>query len=153
MTAMNIYQLLPMLDTPGYSCFGIDRSEPLTGDLTLISDFYPRDVSKRPWQMQRLAALWQRRRVINPLPGQVNDYPCIGLRIPTFSYRAVSALRDLLEPNGELLPLDSDEGPDAFWAYNTTTVADVLDRERSDIEWFPRDRLKLKKKIPVELVT
>ena len=63
-----------------------------------------------------------------------NDYPCVDLGIPAFSQRAVDALRDLLEPNGELLPLISDIGQ--YWAFNVTTVADVLDWKRSQIRWL-----------------
>lgn len=53
-----------------------------------------------------------------------NDYPMIG-HTPGFSSRAVDVLRDLLEPNGEILPVSSDTG--TFFAFNCTTVADVLD--------------------------
>ena len=48
---------------------------------------------------------------------------------PAFSRRACDALRDLLEPNGELLPLDSKAGE--YYFYNITTVIDALDLEKS----------------------
>jgi hypothetical protein len=58
----------------------------------------------------------------------------VNLQIPAFSRRAVEALRDFLEPNGELLPLVSSIGE--YYAYNITTVVDALDHERSDILWY-----------------
>jgi hypothetical protein len=63
-----------------------------------------------------------------------NDYPCCNLDIPAFSERAVEALRDMLEPNGELLPLASSVGN--YYAYNITTVADILETERSEVDWI-----------------
>src|SRR5262249_12886566 len=39
-----------------------------------------------------------------------------------------------LEPNGELLPVLSSVGE--YYAYNITTVVDVLDHLRSDIIWY-----------------
>lgn len=62
-----------------------------------------------------------------------NDFPDVDLSVPAFSRRAVEALRDLLEPNGELLPLDS---VGAYCAYNLLTVADVLDRRNSAIKYL-----------------
>jgi hypothetical protein len=61
------------------------------------------------------------------------------LSVPAFSRRAVDALRDLLEPNGELLPLLSHVGE--YYAYNVTTVVDVLDRDASEIEWLDKSHL------------
>jgi hypothetical protein len=46
-----------------------------------------------------------------------------------FTERAVEALGDILTSNGELLPLDTNEG--GWFAYNTLTVLDALDEERS----------------------
>jgi hypothetical protein len=63
-----------------------------------------------------------------------NDYPCVNMLIPAFSSRAVESLRDFLEPNGELLPLESPVGE--YFAYNLTTVVDVLDRRRSSVEYW-----------------
>jgi hypothetical protein len=48
---------------------------------------------------------------------------------PAFSQRAVDVLRDMLEPNGELLPLDYEHG--TFWAYNLRTVVDIVNVEAS----------------------
>jgi hypothetical protein len=51
---------------------------------------------------------------------------------PVFSERAVEALRDLLQSNGELLPLLCDEG--TYHVFNTTTVVDALDEQRSEFK-------------------
>jgi hypothetical protein len=43
-------------------------------------------------------------------------------------------LDDFLPPNGELLPLATDIGD--YFAFNVTTVAEILDTQASTIEWF-----------------
>ena len=47
--------------------------------------------------------------------------------------RSESAIRDLLEPNGELLPLDFEGGE--YYFYNITTYVNALDREHSECDW------------------
>jgi hypothetical protein len=49
--------------------------------------------------------------------------------VPVLSAKAVETLRDLLRENGELLPLICDEG--TYYVFNTTTVVDALDEQRS----------------------
>jgi hypothetical protein len=61
-----------------------------------------------------------------------SDFPWTSF--PTFSKRAVEALRDLLEPNGEILPLICEFGD--YYAFNTTTVVDALDEEHSELKRF-----------------
>ncbi len=67
-----------------------------------------------------------------------NDYPGLGL-FPAFSARAVDALRGILEPNGELLPFESKLG--TYYAYNITTVVDVLDETRTEAARFDDGRI------------
>jgi hypothetical protein len=50
------------------------------------------------------------------------------LAYPVFSERAVEALREFLEPNGELLPLVSSVGK--YYLYNCLNIADILDLDR-----------------------
>jgi hypothetical protein len=57
----------------------------------------------------------------------------VNLIDPAFSGRAIDCLRDFLEPNGEILPLRPKNGD--FFAYNLTTVADVLDLRKSELKW------------------
>jgi hypothetical protein len=62
-----------------------------------------------------------------------SDFPAFG-GDPVFSERAIEALRNLLEPSGEILPLRCHEG--TYFAYNVTRVVDALDEARSELERF-----------------
>jgi len=134
-----LYSLEPITDNPQYEGFGsaeTDSTHPL-----LPRSFVSVDMNKAEghcWEVMSVAQTWK------PLPvvGRVrvfNDYPCVNLTVPAFSRRAVDALRDFLEPNGELLPLVSPLGE--YYAYNVTTVVDILDREASEIVWLDKNRL------------
>jgi hypothetical protein len=95
-------------------------------------DTIPRARTSTTWHIKRVAHNW----VPPELSGKIapgNDYPCINLIHPAFSRRAVDCLRNLLDPNGEILPLRPKNGD--FFAYNLTTVADVLDLENSEVIW------------------
>jgi len=85
----------------------------------------------RDWQARRLAHLWPGPREVSGIATRGNDFVWLGADTPGFSQRAVDGLQDLLEPNGELLPLKTPPGVGTYWAYNVTTVADVLDEQRS----------------------
>ena len=130
-----MYRLEPNVDDPRYEGFGFDRQDSFRGNYGIDADFTPDDIPTkgRAWTVTRMAHLWTPQ----PVSGRVrpyNDYPCCNLYIPAFSERAVEALRDMLEPNGELLPLVSAVG--TYYAYNITTVADALDTKRSEIDWY-----------------
>lgn len=135
-----VYELLPQLDDPEYRTFDVQDGSSVIGGQSLLSDFSPVEVSSKAWSAPRLKDRWTARQVIDPSPSQLNDYPCIALVVPVFSSRAVGALRKHLDGNGELLPLVCDTGQ--YYAYNVTTVADVLDRSRSQIRWRLQDRLR-----------
>jgi|SRR5581483_7735548 len=135
MTENVLYQLDPIVDNPSFEGFGFDDAVSFRGKGRLAFDFGPDDIPTkgRAWTVTRMAPTW----VPTPVYGNVkphNDYPCVNLTVPAFSRRAVDALRDFLEPNGELLPLASPLGE--YYAYNVTTVADILDHKRSEIVWF-----------------
>jgi hypothetical protein len=51
---------------------------------------------------------------------------------PVFSHRAVNALSNLLEGNGELLPLNCAEGE--YYLFNTTRIVDALDEEKTEFK-------------------
>ena len=130
-----LYKLNQIVNDPRFKGFAFVRDESLRGKRSLTADFGPDDVKERgrAWTVTRMAPFW----VPQPVIGKVrpmNDFPCVNLTIPAFSRKAVDALRDFLEPNGELLPLVSSVGE--YYAYNVTTVADILDHERSEIKWF-----------------
>ncbi len=62
------------------------------------------------------------------------DYPHLLLGLPVFSLRAIEALGDLLEGNGEILPTTC-EGDQLFF-FNVTKVIDVLDESNSEVLRF-----------------
>jgi hypothetical protein len=135
-----LYKLTCITDEPEFEGFAFVREESLRGKGRLTFDFDPDDIQTkgRAWTVTRLAPIWSPQ----PVAGRVlphNDYPCVNFTVPAFSRRAVDALRDFLEPNGELLPLVSSVGE--YYAYNVTTVVDILDHERSDIVWFNERRV------------
>ena len=123
------------MDNPKYEGFAFERQESLGGGGRLVQDFGTDNIKThgRAWWVPPLAPRWTPQPVIGRVRS-FNDYPCVNLLIPAFSRRAVDALRDFLEPNGELLPLVSGVGE--YFAYNITTVADILDQERSEFEWL-----------------
>jgi hypothetical protein len=71
-------------------------------------------------------------RVEGPLP----DFTEFALRpIPTFSERAMESLGDLLSRHGEFAAIEVAE-PMRYFAFNATTIVNVLDEERSQIARF-----------------
>ncbi len=82
----------------------------------------------------RLKDTWKEPAVVGRV-GAYNDFPCINMYYPAFSQRACDALRDLLEPNGELLPIRSNVGV-KYYFYNITTVVDALAVEKCDVFWL-----------------
>jgi hypothetical protein len=55
---------------------------------------------------------------------------------PLLSERAVNALADILDANGQLFRVDSSAG--AYYLFNITTIIDALDHEHSQIKYWPR---------------
>ena len=70
-----------------------------------------------------------------------------GIGLPVFSLSAMTALQDLLEPNGTLHATESPLGP--FYAFGVRRIIDALDYSRSKIEYAYS--LKQKKNIPREI--
>jgi hypothetical protein len=131
-----LYRLVRITDDPEFEGFAFVREESLRNKEGRFTwDFGPDDIQTkgRAWTVTPLAPIWSPQPVLGRVKPH-NDYPCVNLIIPAFSRRAVDALRDFLEPNGELLPLVSSVGD--YYAYNITTVVDILDHERSEIKWF-----------------
>lgn len=65
----------------------------------------------------------------------ISDFP-VFTTSAAFSKRAVDTLLDLLIENGEILPLECDEGD--FFVYNVTQVLDALDESASELRRFGR---------------
>jgi hypothetical protein len=71
-----------------------------------------------------------------------SDQPDIGLfsvYAPVFSQKAVGVLADLLEGNGELLPLLCETG--TYYVFNVTCEADILNYQLSEFKAFDRKEL------------
>lgn len=70
------------------------------------------------------------------------DFPYFwGANCPVFTPRSLRALRDLIAPFGEFLPLSSKDGE--FTAFKVLHFLDALDLEHSDIKWVPQPRREL----------
>jgi Immunity protein family (Imm11) len=67
------------------------------------------------------------------------DSPSLIPGVPIFSQRAVEALRDLLEANGELFPTKINS--ENYFIFNVTHVADVLDEPNSELSRFKDGRV------------
>jgi hypothetical protein len=63
-----------------------------------------------------------------------SDFPSFGGVVPVFSQHAVEALYDLLQRNGEILPLICQEG--VYFAFNVTRLVDALDMNASEFKYF-----------------
>ena len=132
-----LYELHPIFDNPRFNGFVFKHKESVVGNACILDDFLPRDAKTMglEWTPPLLAPVWKPREVVGDVSDE-NDFPCVN-NTPAFSSRAVELLGDLLRVNGELLPLKADAGE--FYAFNTRTKIDVLDKERSEVEWVEND--------------
>jgi hypothetical protein len=111
-----VYRLRAVLDNPKY------RGLSSRGH-GILFDTLPERFRSRAWKVRRLAKTW----IPPEVGGRVaksNDYPCADMVVPVYSERAINALEDMLRANGEILPLRTKTG--TYFAYNLTTIADVL---------------------------
>jgi len=122
---MNVYTLRP--DSDHYQAIELETDEAWD---PFLDRFDGRAIGGAWWH-PRIEILREVPRDYDLLPG---DFPSLGGIIPVFSQKAVSALRDLLEENGELLPLVCDEGE--YFAYNVTRIVDALDEKQSSVDRF-----------------
>lgn len=123
MQSHGVYILSSYPDDPRYEGFACDAG---TDDL-LAQARLTLDESKRIRTNR-----WQSPEVVGNVR-LLNDYPTL-LGFPAFSHRAVECLRDMLSPNGELLPLKSDCG--SYFFFNVTNFVDALDERASEIQYF-----------------
>ncbi len=83
---------------------------------------------------------WKRPMVkLGPADAQAEGrrahFPWLGSQALVMRNEAIVALREILEANGELLPLQTNNGSVLF-AFNARKI-DALDEEASDLERFP----------------
>ncbi|MCX7429326.1 MAG: hypothetical protein NTW96_27345 [Planctomycetia bacterium] len=146
-----IYQFAAILDEPFWGMRLVDDIDDAAKDLLYTQFCHVEDHVYVPIS---LATNWRPPRVeiihetYNDLP---SDYPYFATptynHLPAFSRRAIDVLGDLIAGDGEILPVECDEGE--FFVYNITRIIDLLDEERSAIDWMkdidrtgPRPRLK-----------
>lgn len=131
---MAVYKLSEILDDPRFDGFCLDKGvRSLFGNVHPMADFQGTNPLMFSWEPASLSKLWKAPRVVgNVRP--FNDYPGLGMAEPAFSERAVECLRSMLEPNGELLPLDSDLGN--YWVFNVQTKCSALSVKESKIDWW-----------------
>lgn len=102
-----------------------------------ITPGFGRSETNRLWTPTSLAKVWQPIEVVGRV-SVFQDFPGIDMVFPAFSRRACDVLGDLIEPNGELLPLVSDVGE--YYFYNITKVVDILDVENSICDFLFKKR-------------
>ena len=129
---MTIFELEKVLGDPRFEGFGSNASPSFLGRDSITEDFMPEGIGADR-RASDLGRVWKPIRVSGRVRRE-NDYPCMNLIVPVFSAKAVEALRDLLEPHGELLPLESPAGE--YHAYHATTLLHALDRDASEVTWF-----------------
>lgn len=137
MKITTIYNPKPILDNPLFEGFGTGDNPSLLGRTNAHDDFYPAVREDWNWRIEPLKSLWKPLKVVGRV-GSYNDYPCMGLAIPAFSERAVRVLADLLEPNGELLPLIHPAGN--YFVFNCTKIVEIVDQEKSRGSWIGKTR-------------
>ena len=119
-----------------YEGFVLVEAPSLLGREDLGEDIRPgfgASETVRLWQPVYLKDVWIPPKVEGRV-SPVNDFPGISIGLPAFSERACNELRDLLEPSGELLPLDTEVGN--YYFYNITKVVDALDLANSICDFW-----------------
>jgi hypothetical protein len=118
---MNVYQLTTPSDNPlfeGLAFKDYDKDH-------WLAKTWPPDwrAHYQSWQPKLMSAIWPTPEVVGNVR-RFNDFPCVG-GSPAFSQRAVDMLRDILEPNGELLPLRHQIG--TYYFFNCTRMTNCVD--------------------------
>ena len=129
---IEVFELEPIVDNPLFEGMASGDNASFLGRKNVFHDFFPVGRDKWDWSVDRLSALWSPIHATGRTRS-FNDYPCLDMMIPAFSRRAVDALRDYLEPNGELLPVIHAAGE--YYAYNCLTIAEVLDHASTEALW------------------
>jgi hypothetical protein len=132
-----VYELNVITDDPRFEGLALEPAPSILGRESLDNDLTPgfADAEENiDWQQPRLAARWVPPRAIGRVT-EFNDYPGVDMTLPAFSSRAVDILRDLLEPHGEILPLQTQTDMKYFF-YNILTISDALDRSASKCNFW-----------------
>ncbi len=100
----------------------------ITGDLFEFARRFNGRPMERPWTDVKIGLAPD----ANSFPK--GDFPSLIPDVPIFSRKAVIVLGDLLEGNGEALPITCDS--EEYFLFNVTRVVDVLDESNSEIVRF-----------------
>lgn len=84
------------------------------------------------WRPLRVETFDEEGESEQPIP---SDCPSLFAGVPTLSLRAAEVLQPILDRNGELLPLNCEEGD--YFIFHVTRVVDALDEAGSEIVRFP----------------
>jgi hypothetical protein len=134
---MNVYELTREKDDEGYDCYqqlvltDLETHKKLKENEAHLGWFDNRQLIGDAWFPVNIVA---NKDGYSQVPG---DYPlvhgCSSFFVtPIFSQRAVDTLADLLEGNGELLPLICEFGQ--YYVFNITREVDALDEARSELK-------------------
>ncbi|WP_444957439.1 imm11 family protein [Microbulbifer sp. ZKSA002] len=155
---MELFCLRVIVDDPRFEGFGLENiDEPsVLGRNDLLEDITPGyevTANESDWNPVVLKDKWLAPKVEGRV-SSFQDYPGLDFIYPAFSERACTVLQDLLEPYGELLPLDAVNGK--YYFYNILSVQDALNRNLSrckywcdpptsaiDIDYFAFDKDRL----------
>jgi hypothetical protein len=138
----SVFELHPIIDNPLFEGFAFDREPSLLRNLRystkevkdlhigndLFDDFFPRIPCEWNWDLESLKQRWRPPKVKGRVTS-FNDFPCVSLSIPAFSERAANALREMLEPNGELLEFRYSER--VYFAFHCRKIVEILDHHRT----------------------
>jgi hypothetical protein len=101
------------------------------GDLFEFANRFNGKPMKRPWTDVTIGK--------DPRRLPKGDFPSLIPGVTVFSQKAVTALRDLLEKNGQILPVSiAGEG---YFLYNVTRIVDALDETDSSMDRFDDGRV------------
>ena len=121
---MNVFKLYP--DCNRYQNLVFSSKE----DWAILREFDGRNLL--PSWTEPVVEVLRDKKFNQNLPP--SDFPTLAPGVPVFSLRAVKALKDILQKNGEIVPLSCSEGE--YYAFNVTTFIDALDESNSVVERF-----------------
>lgn len=130
-TPKELFNLAGITDNPLYEGFALADAPSLLGRENIHEDIIPAFgclKSDLKWKPVALSKVWSIPQVLGRVT-TFQDYPGLDFGDPAFSKRACDVLKEFLEPNGELLPLNSERGE--YYFFNITSVVDALDVENS----------------------
>ena len=124
-----VFILKPELYDPRFTGWVFSRgAKSVLGDDNPSCDFTPERAAFLDWEPKKLQKMWTPPHVTGDVKS-FNDYPCLELKTPAFSAKAVNVIGQLLSDNGELLQLDSPTG--TYYAYNCLRKVDALNVGKS----------------------